>query len=96
MSAIAPVSGPTTGGTAVQVIGTFTNSSDTIVVRFTDGTDTRDVVGSFVSATRVDAVTVAFPSAGTVNVTVALNGQQFTTTSVPFLFYGTLCGRARR
>eukprot|EP00698_Gefionella_okellyi_P025823 TRINITY_DN9606_c0_g1_i1.p1 TRINITY_DN9606_c0_g1~~TRINITY_DN9606_c0_g1_i1.p1 ORF type:complete len:5899 (-),score=1194.87 TRINITY_DN9606_c0_g1_i1:131-16627(-) len=86
-SAVSPISGPVTGATLVNVTGTgFTNTGD-ITVSFFDSSTAAVVNGTFLSATLLQVITPSFYKAESVSVQVALNGQQYASSSLFYLFY---------
>lgn len=91
---ISPASGPFSGGTLTSIMGANFTDTREILVRFTDSNSVVDVLGVFVNRELLTCVTPSFPGGPlprTVNVTVALNGQQFQTNSLSFLYYGCYC-----
>jgi len=86
-----PHSGPVTGNTQLQIVGTSFVNTGTILVRFENGSNALYVNGSYVSSTLINCVTPSFelvsPSS-VVTVEVALNGQQFTNNNISFYYYG--------
>jgi len=62
--------------------------TDSITVLFTNNDQSIVVDGVYTTATSIKCISPVFASAGMVSVFVALNGQQYTTTNVSFLYYG--------
>jgi len=83
VTAVVPSSGPITGDTTVTVKGSQFVFTGEITVRF--GSDIVD--GTFVDSEHISCVSTPHAVNGTVPVTVALNGQQFTSSNASFLFY---------
>lgn len=86
-----PGSGPVTGDTLLQVIGTTFVDTGMIAVRFQNSSHTLITNGTYVNSTLILCRTPSFatllPSA-IVTVEIALNGQQFTGNNVTFMYYG--------
>jgi hypothetical protein len=83
LSRALPFSGPLSGSTRVTVVGSGFSSTDQVLVSF--ATDT--VAGTFATASTIVCDSPAHASAGSVALQVALNGQQFASPSVSFLYY---------
>jgi len=85
VSQIIPAQGPTTGNTHVTIVGTKFVDTGEITVLFANTTDSI-VSGSFSSPSVITCISPPFEVALT-TVRVALNGQQYTTSPVTYLFY---------
>eukprot|EP00814_Leptocylindrus_danicus_P016055 CAMPEP_0116049566 /NCGR_PEP_ID=MMETSP0321-20121206/30235_1 /TAXON_ID=163516 /ORGANISM="Leptocylindrus danicus var. danicus, Strain B650" /LENGTH=663 /DNA_ID=CAMNT_0003532005 /DNA_START=372 /DNA_END=2360 /DNA_ORIENTATION=+ len=86
---VSPVSGPTSGGSAVTLTGTNFVGSDTPLCRFGDVT----VAGLLLSLSEIECVTPPMSNRGissstnSVHVSASTNGVDFTTDSVSFGYY---------
>lgn len=85
---VSPAYGPTLGSTSIVVSGSTFVDTGAIVVRFSQGSTVADVNATFVSASQIHCWSPAF-DAVEATVVVALNGQQFSTVSSSFTYYGT-------
>jgi dynein heavy chain len=83
---IYPKLGPITGSTAVEITGIDFVNTKSVIVRFATKKSYVDVVGTYVSNTKLTCVSPDCSkfSPGTVEVRVALNGDSFTTTFQAF------------
>lgn len=91
MSSLYPSSGPVTGETLVTISGGVFSDTNEIIVMFGNGSNVVRVNGTYVNDTHVACMSPAFDTTGNVTVEVGLNGQQFTTNEIRFLYYG-MCG----
>jgi len=86
---ILPFSGPQSGATIVTIGGSNFTDTKQITVSFTNGTHVVTVPATYIDHQHVVCNTTMFPTEGMYSTRVALNGQQYTTTSVNFFVYGT-------
>eukprot|EP00698_Gefionella_okellyi_P014440 TRINITY_DN4005_c1_g1_i2.p1 TRINITY_DN4005_c1_g1~~TRINITY_DN4005_c1_g1_i2.p1 ORF type:complete len:2826 (+),score=696.32 TRINITY_DN4005_c1_g1_i2:356-8479(+) len=82
---LAPMAGPTTGGTLVNVTGTFLYNSSLLVCRF----GTQVVAATGISSTSLLCRSPVAPNsaAGLVSLEVSPNGQDYSSTGVQFMYY---------
>ena len=82
--------GPVTGGTEITIIGIdFINTKD-VTVRFGNfSKNFIDVVGTYVSGTKISVISPDFQRfpPGEIDVRIALNGDTYTTTVQRFCFF---------
>jgi len=93
ISALSTRSGPITGDTVLSIYGSNFVFTGEIAVQFVNGSEKEIVVGTFVNDTVITCITPSFAAYAShmfVEVSVALNSQQFTSMSLPFQFYGML------
>lgn len=90
ISSMTPTSGPITGGTNVTISGVNFNNTMEARIQVT-GSGGLDVKGVCTISNSITAVCVmpAVSLPGPVSVTLGLNGQQFTTVSLAYLYYCT-------
>jgi len=92
LSSMTPASGPFSGETHITIEGeNFTDTSE-ILIQFSNIQNTVSVPAVFVNRTILTCIAPVFESPSfpvSVNVTVALNGQQFLTNSLAYTYYGT-------
>lgn len=83
-----PNMGPVTGGTDITIVGIDFINTTNIVVRFGNARTYVDVLGSFVSQSKITCTspTSKFPP-GEVDVRVSLEGDSFTTTFQKFSYF---------
>jgi len=82
-----PTSGPVNGGTTVTLKGENFVSTEEILVQFASSGFVGNVSGTFISSSLLSCVAPAAIGPRSVDVTVALNSQQFTASSISFLYY---------
>ena len=88
---ILPSHGPVTGNTVVTVSGLNFVATNETTVRFVNQANSlvSTVSASFVDSQHVTCITPEFSMPVIADVSVALNGQQYTDDTVPFSFYVT-------
>lgn len=88
---VSPLSGPRSGNTLLTIKGAnFVNTGE-IIVRFVNGSTQATATGVFVDSNHVMCITPVFPLETSCDIHVALNGQQFSNSSVSYLFTGMSC-----
>lgn len=85
---IAPTSGPHTGSTNILITGNAFSNTSEIIVRFQQGSSNSTATAVYMSPSQISCVTPESPNIGSSTVQVAMNGQQYGASSLPFLFYG--------
>ena len=86
ISSISPDSGPINGGTLVTLIGSgMINGESSLHCRFGEGSE--PVSGQWISGTEIQCIAPRGGCIGVVNVTLSLNGLDYTTSSAEFLYY---------
>ena len=89
VNSISPFTGPIDGNTLVTITGSNFVQTDQIMLRFSNGSLMNIVSASFVDTQHITCITPEFAMPVVANVSVALNGQQYSEDTVPFSFYVT-------